>query len=225
MDALNPGQAWARTRWNSHGSGAAFDRKKQPYLAPEMRVFAERQDLCIVSFVDNDGQVCGRLLHGRLGEFAKAPDDHHLIIQPLNRTMGDLPSSETCARSWQLAPINHKFQIKTCICTVILIRAFILDPISCELCWFWSFFPNQFDFCAGGANLFASQRESSCPLPRSREATLSLVSWVRILSGTAQDTESLVNQAKKGFERIGRAEFNVNTSDARFEPSGNLKES
>ena len=40
IDAPNPGQAWARTRWNSHGSGAAFDRKKQPYLAPEMKVFA-----------------------------------------------------------------------------------------------------------------------------------------------------------------------------------------
>ena len=72
IDDPNPGQAWARTRWNSHGSGAAFDRKKQPYLAPEMKVFAESQDFCIVSFVDNDGPAGGRLLHGRLGEFAKA---------------------------------------------------------------------------------------------------------------------------------------------------------
>jgi hypothetical protein len=52
-----------------------------------MKVFAESQDFCIVSFVDNDAQVCGRLLHGRQGEFAKAPDDHHLIIQPLNLTI------------------------------------------------------------------------------------------------------------------------------------------
>jgi hypothetical protein len=90
MDVSNVGQTWARTRWNSHGSGAAFDRKKQPYLAPEMRVFAESQSFCIVSFVDNDDHVCGRLLHGRQGEFAKVPDEHHLFIQPLNRTMGDL---------------------------------------------------------------------------------------------------------------------------------------
>jgi uncharacterized protein len=116
MDALNPGQAWARTRWNSHGSSAAFDRKKQPYLAPEMQVFAESQDLCIVSFVDNDGQVCGRLLHGRLGEFAKAPDDHHLIIQPLNRTMGDLPFPETCARSWQLGLMFIEFKTRKRLC-------------------------------------------------------------------------------------------------------------
>src|ERR1700757_221470 len=98
IDAPNPGQAWARTRWNSHGSGAAFDRTKQLYLAPEMKVFAESEDFCIVSFVDNEGQVCGRLLHGRLGEFAKAPDDHYLIIQLLNRAMGDLPSRKACAR-------------------------------------------------------------------------------------------------------------------------------
>ena len=45
IDPANPGQAWARTRWNTHGSGAAFDRKKQPYLAPEMKVFAESQGL------------------------------------------------------------------------------------------------------------------------------------------------------------------------------------
>jgi hypothetical protein len=112
IDAPNPGQAWARTRWKSHGSGAAFDRKKQPYLTPEMKVFAESQDFCIVSFLDNDGLVCGRVLHGRLGEFAKAPDHHHLIIQPLNRTMGDLPSRKACARSWQLGLIFIEFKTR-----------------------------------------------------------------------------------------------------------------
>ena len=45
------------------------------------------------------------------------------------------------------------------------------------------------------------------------------------LSGTAQGAESLVNRAKKRFERIGCAELDVDTSDAHFEPSCNLKES
>jgi uncharacterized protein len=116
IDAPSPGQAWARTRWNFHGSGAAFDRKKQPCLAPEMKVFAESQDFCIVSFVDNDGQVCGRLLHGRLGEFAKAPDAHHLIIQPLNRTAGDLPAHKGCARSWQLGLMFIEFRTRKRLC-------------------------------------------------------------------------------------------------------------
>jgi hypothetical protein len=49
---------------------------------------------------------------------------------------------------------------------------------------------------------------------------------VRILSGAAQGTESLVNQAEKRFfERIGRAAFDLNTSSARFGPGCNLKES
>jgi uncharacterized protein len=116
IDAPNPGQAWARTRWNSHRSGAAFDRKKQSYLAPGMKVFVESQDFCIVSFVDNDAQVCGRLLHGREREFAKAPDDHHLIIQPLNRTMGDLPSGKACARSWQLGLMFIDFKTRKRLC-------------------------------------------------------------------------------------------------------------
>lgn len=73
IDAPSPGQVWARTRWNTQESGAAFDRKKQPYLAPDMKVFAESQDFCIVSFVDDDGQVSGRLLHGHVGEFTTRP--------------------------------------------------------------------------------------------------------------------------------------------------------
>jgi uncharacterized protein len=116
MDVSNVGQTWARNRWNSHGSGAAFDRKKQPYLAPEMRVFAESQNFCIVSFVDNDGHVCGRLLHGRPGEFAKVPDEHHLFIQPLNRTMGGLPSRKANARSCQLGLIFIEFKTRTRLC-------------------------------------------------------------------------------------------------------------
>jgi hypothetical protein len=66
--------------------------------------------------VDNDAQVCGRLLHGRQGEFAKAPDDHHLIIQPLNRTMGDLPFRKACARSWQLGLMFIEFKTRKRLC-------------------------------------------------------------------------------------------------------------
>jgi len=116
IDAPTPGQAWARTRWNSHGSGAGFDRKKQPYLAPEMKDFAESQDFCIVSLINNDDQVCGCLLHGRPGEFAQAPDDHHLIIRPLNRTVGDLAFPKACARSWQLGLLFIEFKTRKRLC-------------------------------------------------------------------------------------------------------------
>jgi hypothetical protein len=116
IETPNPGQVWARTRWNTHGSGAAFDRKKQPYLAPDMKVFAESRDFCIVSFADDDGQVSGRLLHGRLGEFAKAPDDHHLLVRPLNRIAGDLVSPNACARSWQLGLMFIDFETRKRLC-------------------------------------------------------------------------------------------------------------
>ena len=116
IDVPNPGQVWARTRWNTHESGATFDRKKLPYLAPDMKAFAESQDFCIVSFVDDGGQVGGRLLHGRLGEFVKAPDDHHLIVRPLNRIIGDLLSRKADARSSQLGLIFIEFKTRKRLC-------------------------------------------------------------------------------------------------------------
>jgi uncharacterized protein len=116
IDAPSPGQVWARTRWNTQESGAAFDRKKQPYLAPDMKVFAESQDFCIVSFVDDDGQVSGRLLHGHVGEFTHAPDDYHLIVRPLNPIIGHLVSRKACARSWQLGLMFIEFKTRKRLC-------------------------------------------------------------------------------------------------------------
>ena len=91
---------------------------------------------------------------------------------------------------------------------------------------FAGFFPNWCDFSVVELIFLLTETKFLLldPLWR-RNSYLSSVSWVRILSGTAQGTESLVNQAKKRFERIGRAKFDVNTSEARFEPSGNFKES
>ena len=69
-----------------------------------------------MSFVDNGGQVSGRLLNGRLGEFAKVPDDHHLIIQPLNRITGYLLSRKACARSWRLGLMFIQFKTRKRLC-------------------------------------------------------------------------------------------------------------
>src|ERR1700741_825330 len=91
INGVNPGQTWARTRWNTHGSGAAFDRKKQFSLSSAMKAFAESQDFCVISFVGTNAHVSGCSLQGRVGEFAKAADEHHLIIQPLNLTLEALP--------------------------------------------------------------------------------------------------------------------------------------
>jgi hypothetical protein len=116
INAANPSQAWVRTRWNTDGSGAAFDRKKQPHLAPEMKVFAESPDFCIVSFVDNGGQVVAAYYTCDWVNSPKTPDDHHLIIQPLNRTMGDLRSRKACAKSWQLGLVFIEFKTRKRLC-------------------------------------------------------------------------------------------------------------
>jgi hypothetical protein len=81
-----------------------------------MKDFAESQDFCVISFVNSNYQVSGRLLHGRLGEFAKAPDDHHLMIRPLNLTMGDLPVLKACARSSQVGLIFIEFKTGKRVC-------------------------------------------------------------------------------------------------------------
>jgi hypothetical protein len=116
INHFNLGQTWARIRWNTHGSGAVFDRKKQSSLSPAMKDFAEGRDFCVISFVDTNAQVSGRLLYGRLGEFAKAPDDHHLIIHPLNLTLDDLPLRKPGARSWQLGIIFIEFKTRKRLC-------------------------------------------------------------------------------------------------------------
>ena len=116
VDTPSPGQVWARTRWNTLESGAAFDRKKQSYLAPDMKDFAEGQDFCVVSFVNDDGHVSGRLLHGGVGEFAHAPDDRHLIVRPLNRMIGELVSRKACARSCHLALMFIEFKARKRLC-------------------------------------------------------------------------------------------------------------
>ena len=105
-----------------------------------------------------------------------------------------------------------------------MLTSFILDPLYSEIFLVLGLFSElvrvwRDDFCPSETKFLHLD-----PLSRGN-SYLGSVSWVRMLSGTAQGTESLVNQAKERFERIGRAEFDVNTSDARFEPSGNLKES
>jgi hypothetical protein len=116
INGVNPGQTWARTRWNTHGSGAAFDRKKQFSLSSAMKAFAEGQDFYVISFLDTNAHVSGRLLQGRLGEFAKAPDDHHLIIQPLNLALDDLPLCKPGAGSRQLGIIFIEFKTRKRLC-------------------------------------------------------------------------------------------------------------
>src|SRR5271165_2815075 len=108
---------------------------------------------------------------------------------------------------------------------VMLLRALLSILYIARFLGFEGFFPNYRDFSATDPICSLLRDKALALRPALASQLFSSVGWVRILSGAAQGTESLVNQAEKRFERICRAEFDVNTSSARFEPSCNLKES
>ena len=113
---LSPGQDWARTRWNSHETGASFDRKKHPYLTPEAKAFVERQEFCVVSFADNNDQLGVRLLYGPLTDFAKAVDDYHVVIRSFNDISAGLPSSKAQSGGQPLALLFIEFKTRQRLC-------------------------------------------------------------------------------------------------------------
>lgn len=63
----HPGQYQARTRWHTHESGAAFDRKKTSYLTAQAQEFIAQQAFCVVAGLTADGWLDGILLLGRPG--------------------------------------------------------------------------------------------------------------------------------------------------------------
>ena len=115
-ERLSPGQDWARTRWNSHETGAAFDRKKHPYLTPQAKAFVERQEFCVVSFADNNDQLGVRLLYGPLTDFAKAVDDYHVVIRSFNGISAGLPSSNAQSGGQRLALLFIEFKTRQRLC-------------------------------------------------------------------------------------------------------------
>ena len=72
---------------------------------------------------------------------------------------------------------------------------------------------------------FPLQRQKFPGRPRSREPAVEIFGFGKTLGGSVQGAESLVNQGEERFERISRAEFNVDTPDADRQAGGNFKES
>lgn len=61
------GQELARTRWGTHESGEAFDRKKSPYLTERARQFMAQQAMCVLAGLTPDGGLDGVLMLGQPG--------------------------------------------------------------------------------------------------------------------------------------------------------------
>ncbi|MDQ6661895.1 MAG: pyridoxamine 5'-phosphate oxidase family protein, partial [Chloroflexota bacterium] len=60
--SLPKGQQLARTRWNTHESGAAFDRKKTPYLTEQAQRFIAEQSFCVIAGLDASNELRSLLL-------------------------------------------------------------------------------------------------------------------------------------------------------------------
>lgn len=61
------GQQQARDRWNTHESGAAFDRKKTPYLTEQAQKFIAEQSFFVMSGLGRYGELDGLLVMGSPG--------------------------------------------------------------------------------------------------------------------------------------------------------------
>jgi len=78
--SLPAGQYTARTRWGTHATGAAFDRKKTPYLTEEAQQFLAEPTVCVLAGLGPDHQLAGMLALGTPG-FVQAPDRQTCLVQ------------------------------------------------------------------------------------------------------------------------------------------------
>ncbi len=78
--SLPAGQYTARTRWGTHASGAAFDRKKTPYLTQEAQQFLAEPAVCVLTGLGPDHQLASILALGTPG-FVQAPDRQTCLVQ------------------------------------------------------------------------------------------------------------------------------------------------
>lgn len=78
--SLPLGQQQARTRWGTHASGAAFDRKKSLYLTEQAQTFIAQQAFCVVAGLDSQDDLGGILALGTPG-FVQTPDQQTCLLR------------------------------------------------------------------------------------------------------------------------------------------------
>ena len=77
---LPMGQQQARTRWGTHTSGTAFDRKKTSYLTEQAQMFIAQQAVCVIAGPGPHNELCGLVTVGTPG-FVGTPDEQTCLIQ------------------------------------------------------------------------------------------------------------------------------------------------
>ncbi len=119
--SLPIGQQQARTRWGTHASGEAFDRKKKPYLTEQAQDFIAQQALCVIAGLDTDNELGGLLALGASG-FVHSIDRHTCLL----RLDSNLSSTSIVQRLYQpshtgvatklgLFFINHTTRERLCV--------------------------------------------------------------------------------------------------------------
>ncbi|MBA2283973.1 MAG: pyridoxamine 5'-phosphate oxidase family protein [Ktedonobacteraceae bacterium] len=78
--SLPPGQQRARTRWNTHTSGVAFDRKKVAYLSNQAQTFIAQQAFCVLAGSEAKEELSGLIASGRPG-FVQTPDAYTCVLE------------------------------------------------------------------------------------------------------------------------------------------------
>ena len=119
--SIPAGQQQARTRWGTHASGEAFDRKKFPYLTEQAQQFMAQQALCMVAGLDLQDELGGLLVVDTPG-FVQILDehtcllklDHHLANTRLLQRLQH-PSHNGQATHWGLFFICHPTRERLCV--------------------------------------------------------------------------------------------------------------
>ena len=78
--SIPAGQQYARIRWNTHESGAAFDRKKTTYLTEQAREFIAQQSFYVIAGLGPQNRLDGWLVMGEPG-CVNTPDAHTCILR------------------------------------------------------------------------------------------------------------------------------------------------
>ena len=78
--SLPSGQQQARSRWGTHASGEAFDRKKSVYLTEQARSFIVQQSQCVIAGLDDQNEPGGLLVLDMPG-FVQAPDGQTCLLR------------------------------------------------------------------------------------------------------------------------------------------------
>jgi hypothetical protein len=134
------GQQQARTRWGTHESGAAFDRKKTPSLSEQAQEFLTQQAFCVIAGLGPQGELGGLLAMGRPG-FVQPVGEHQCLLQ-LDGDLGDTPLVQRLRQSPQrpihlgLFFICHSRRQRLCVQgTAQLLAAAPPDPSSPQSLW------------------------------------------------------------------------------------------